>query len=770
MRTYDHECIYLHGMYLQSQGGQRKRRDQDDRDGGEQDQKRARTHWQGAPAENPNFDEYYLAQGICPPEEWDEFLATLRKQLPITFRINASARFANDLRKKLEKDFISSFKSGPIQVDGEEVNPPHPLPWYPDSLAWQLDLSRTQLRKVDSLKDLHEFMKNESEIGSITRQEAVSMIPPLFLDVKPHHRVLDMCAAPGSKTFQILEALHAAGGVPTGVVVANDADSFRCSMLTHQSQRMGSPCLVVTNHEAQMLPLIPDTDPTSEDVKIMYDRILCDVPCSGDGTLRKQPDIWTKWSPASGNGLHNLQIRIALRGCELLKVGGRLVYSTCSFNPIEDEAVVAEILRKTKGAMRLVDVSKEMRGLRFQPGLTSWKVKDLNRWYDNWEDGKRGYKLEESMFPHADVKDMNIHLAMRFLPHHQNTGGFFVAVLEKMEDVGPLVFTSWHKKGRSTNESTALKVSMNVENIAGASKVVVSILPNNQGVQDVQIAPRRRKKGNTALPAWGIRGGGTRNRQEGKKNSRWRSLDPVVPFLTEEYLKEISKYYGLSEDCPIMHNLVSRSTDLKPKKLFYLSHGPKLLLQMDANEQIKVIATGLKMFDRQESKDQDVHCPYRIAQEGLPVLLPYITRQIYKPTRDEFVHLLKERILSLPEECRLHKTDKMEEGIEVEDKMEEGTEVEAKSEEQKPKKVKQQLLKDSVTLEEIKSLNLGCCVAVLRPEDLASIGLQESSSGGLLAEAPFAVPCWRGRGTMNVMVSKLDCSQMLERLEHHGSE
>ena len=76
---------------------------------------------------------------------------------------------------------------------------------------------------------------------------------------------------------------------------------------------------------------------------VQYDRILCDVPCSGDGTIRKASDIWRRWSPISGNGIHALQLRIALQSATLLKVGGRMVYSTCSFNPVEDEAVVAEV-------------------------------------------------------------------------------------------------------------------------------------------------------------------------------------------------------------------------------------------------------------------------------------------------------------------------------------------------------------------------------------------------------------------------------------------
>jgi 16S rRNA C967 or C1407 C5-methylase (RsmB/RsmF family) len=252
-----------------------------------------------------------------------------------------------------------------------------------------MNFSRTQLRKQPVLEALHEFMKRENETGSITRQEAVSMVPPLFMDVEPHHWVLDMCAAPGSKTFQLLEMLHAGPAPPTGLVVANDADAMRCNLLCHQTKRMCSPHLVVTHHEAQGFPLLRDLDPASPDTHVLFDRILCDVPCSGDGTMRKAPDIWHRWSTASGNGLHGLQLRIALRAFQLLRVGGRLVYSTCTFNPVEDEAVVAELLRRTAGALELVDCSDALPGLRRMPGKQRWRVRDRQRWYDTWEEGKQ---------------------------------------------------------------------------------------------------------------------------------------------------------------------------------------------------------------------------------------------------------------------------------------------------------------------------------------------------------------------------------------------
>ena len=86
------------------------------------------------------------------------------------------------------------------------------------------------------------------------------MIPPLVLGVEPHHKVLDMCAAPGSKTAQLIEAVHAEEGtVPKGLVVANDADNSRCYMLVHQAKRLQSPNYIITNHDASCMPKLEIT-------------------------------------------------------------------------------------------------------------------------------------------------------------------------------------------------------------------------------------------------------------------------------------------------------------------------------------------------------------------------------------------------------------------------------------------------------------------------------------------------------------------------------
>ena len=545
-------------------------------------------NYTSAQMSNKDFDEYYKAQGIIPVDEWEQFMMTMRKALPVTFRINPLAHNAAEIRRRLLGDeetttntlikndstslqlsgnsltssslhsvplsssvvpshstssesdkntstfldnidvsnisqstiikesslvnFNSSAPSGPskaasvmslfstpIQMDdGSIIAPPQVLSWKND--AYQLSYGKGDLRKNAKLKSFHEWLQLVSDEGSITRQEAVSMIPPLLLDVQPHHIVLDMCAAPGSKTGQLIEMLHlgelsakGSSGSATGLVVANDSDTKRAYLLCSQCNRLGSPALVVTCHDAQLFPNLNKSssstqynssvtieDKVHEDildkkdfstmstvttsvegvrqrgertsgrikgqgVPGCFDRVLCDVPCSGDGTARKNADMFIRWSPSGALALHPLQIQICMRGLALVKVGGLLVYSTCSLNPIEDEAVVCEVLRRCEGSVELLDPSKIVPGLKVSPGVSTWKVFDKDmQLFSSWDElqvpnahghpHKNLRKMNKSNFPPSPeiATTYNLHYCMRLLPHHQDTGGFFVALFRKV--------------------------------------------------------------------------------------------------------------------------------------------------------------------------------------------------------------------------------------------------------------------------------------------------------------------------------------------------
>lgn len=270
------------------------------------------------PTTNARMEAFYKAQGFVAESEWSSFLEAMRSPLPACFRINTDYIFAEGVAKELA-DLSAAGENKLLSIDGAEVKPLQRLDWYPNGLAYKLGTDRRNLRKLPELQQLHRWMIKHTDMGTITRQEAVSMVPPLALNVQPHHLCLDMCAAPGSKTSQLLEivnkSLHADIGaaVPAqgqGCVVANDADTDRAYMLVHQCKRINSPLLVVTTHPGQLFPRIVNAADHRDGY---FDRVLCDVPCTGDGTIRKNPCIWGKWTTSNGMSLHPLQLQVSRR-------------------------------------------------------------------------------------------------------------------------------------------------------------------------------------------------------------------------------------------------------------------------------------------------------------------------------------------------------------------------------------------------------------------------------------------------------------------------
>lgn len=382
------------------------------------------------------MEKYYKKQGIVDQSEWEGFLDKLRTPLPISFRINSFRNNMEDIKALLSQKYFNQLQD--VRIDGEKIPPPIPIEFYPDELAWGYSASRHQIKKSELFKEFHSFLVSESEVGNITRQETVSMIPPLFLEVEPHHIVLDLCAAPGSKTGQIVEKMHTGqkyGRNPSGMVIANDVDPKRAYMLVHQMRKLVSPCLLISNHDASMFPsLYLNKDDGSKEL-LNFDRILADVPCSGDGTMRKNQMIWKNWNTANGLGLHSTQVKILVRAFNLAKPGARIVYSTCTMNPVENEAVIAELLRRYNGKIKLLDMSGKFQALKRRPGLTSWIPMDKNgEWIENKDD--LGQNYPKSILPPSseELNYMNLSCCMRILPQDQNTGAFFVAVLEKQKN------------------------------------------------------------------------------------------------------------------------------------------------------------------------------------------------------------------------------------------------------------------------------------------------------------------------------------------------
>lgn len=166
--------------------------------------------------------------------------------------------------------------------------------------------------------------------GLFYMQEPSAQFPAALLCAKPHETVLDLCAAPGGKTGQL-----AAGMQNTGLLIANEIVPQRAGVLSGTLERLGVQNAVVTNMRPDALcPLLSGS----------CDAVLVDAPCSGEGMFRKEPQAVCDWSEAHVRASAERQRRILESAAVCVKPGGRLVYSTCTFSPEENEETVAWFL------------------------------------------------------------------------------------------------------------------------------------------------------------------------------------------------------------------------------------------------------------------------------------------------------------------------------------------------------------------------------------------------------------------------------------------
>jgi len=216
-------------------------------------------------------------------------------------------------------------------------------------------------------------------------QEEVSVLPGVALDPQPGERVWDACAAPGSKTTQIADAMN-----DEGTVVANDNNLGRLSALRHNAERLGVTNVIVTNQDARNF----STKPLSFDE---FDRALVDAPCSCEGTCRKNPDVVDQWTLDHVHGVAGIQKGILARAVQATRPGGVVVYSTCTFAPEENEAVLDHVIQNED--CEIVDFDLPLDTV---PGVTEWN---------------------------EETYDDSVTRAKRVYPHHNDTGGFFCAKL-----------------------------------------------------------------------------------------------------------------------------------------------------------------------------------------------------------------------------------------------------------------------------------------------------------------------------------------------------
>jgi tRNA (cytosine49-C5)-methyltransferase len=290
--------------------------------------------------------------------------------------------------KILGEDPVRSFRCNTLKISSEDLKK------RLENKGWKIKIP---------FKDSPEIMivENELQPGELGRaiehllgyyyiQEIASMLPPLVLNPNSEDKVLDLCASPGSKTTQMAAMME-----NSGLLIANEMKIGRIKILAANTERCGVMNMVITKKDGIALCK------RFKNENFLFDKILLDAPCSGEGTIRSTPKTLEMWNIKTIENLSKLQKALIASAIEILKPNGELVYSTCTHAPEENEEVIDFALRNFK-----VKVEKINLPLKTSPGITKF--------------GEKEY-LE-------DVK-----YSCRVYPQTANTEGFFIAKIKKIK-------------------------------------------------------------------------------------------------------------------------------------------------------------------------------------------------------------------------------------------------------------------------------------------------------------------------------------------------
>ncbi len=313
--------------------------------------------------------------------------------IPDTEDIEIKPGFEDRYRKLLGSDYgdflryslsflNKSIRVNTLKVDVETVKERLSEGWSLESIPW----CKEGFWIEDKEKERYDIGNiPEHQLGYFYVQEAASMIPPLVLNPGVDDKVLDMCAAPGSKTTQMASLMN-----NKGVLVANDVSTSRMGALGINIQKCGVENAVMTQMPGHVF----------KHKETRFDKVLVDAPCSGTGTIRTSLRTLKTWNPDSIRKLQGVQKQLLDSGFGSLEKGGVVVYSTCTLEPEENEEVVTYLLDKYEGA-ELVSFDLDIN--------ESEVVREFNG---------------ESY--HRDIDK-----CLRIYPQDNNTEGFFVAKIKK---------------------------------------------------------------------------------------------------------------------------------------------------------------------------------------------------------------------------------------------------------------------------------------------------------------------------------------------------
>ena len=256
--------------------------------------------------------------------------------------------------------------------------------WYKDALVLK-NASEKQVQKLELYEN-----------GSIYLQSLSSMVPPLVLGPKTNEKVIDLTAAPGSKTTQMAALME-----NKGYILANELDEIRCERLKYNVEKQGATIVEVNNGRGESV---------GKQYEEYFDKVLLDAPCSGEGRfLANDVKTYRSWSEKTVRELSKLQKKLFKSAYQALKPGGEMVYSTCTLNKEENEEILLWAIQELGIKLLLIEINiknAETANLQHLDIDSSKKVGTTS-------------KLEE------------VKKAIRILPSKE-TEGFFVAKIKKV--------------------------------------------------------------------------------------------------------------------------------------------------------------------------------------------------------------------------------------------------------------------------------------------------------------------------------------------------
>lgn len=256
---------------------------------------------------------------VYTPVTVDKILLGMTDDRFVTLRVNTIKYNIYDL--------MNRFKDENIKFER--------VPWFKEALIIK-NAKEKDIQKLDIY-----------EKGYIYFQSLSSMVPPLVLNPKPGESVLDMTAAPGSKTTQLAMLME-----NKGYILANELDKIRCERLKFNVQTQGANDIVnVINRRGEKL---------GDEYGEMFDKVLLDTPCSGEGRfIVTSPLTYRNWSKRNVNDLVKLQKKLFASSYKALKRGGELVYSTCTINRDENEYILDWALKNF--GVKLIDIEIQIK-------------------------------------------------------------------------------------------------------------------------------------------------------------------------------------------------------------------------------------------------------------------------------------------------------------------------------------------------------------------------------------------------------------------------